>query len=197
MKQQQEEFRRKIELEAEERKLEETLEYQRRIEEEAKQKLLAEQFKNSTGTSPYSLLEEKDAAGSALNVDTVSKQDGLTSNSRANLHSNSSPVCLKDIEFGDFHFSEVSTCKNYPNVGFCHSKHEYGGHDLLLNSEGRKLVGNEVVPSVWNVGKSNGLLGYKMNDNGTAAARGKSSTSSSIQRSNKTINQSLLRSNEG
>ncbi|XP_010678606.1 uncharacterized protein LOC104894129 isoform X3 [Beta vulgaris subsp. vulgaris] len=35
--------RRKIELEAEERKLEETLEYQRRLENEAKQKLLAEQ----------------------------------------------------------------------------------------------------------------------------------------------------------
>ncbi|XP_021761693.1 uncharacterized protein LOC110726521 isoform X1 [Chenopodium quinoa] len=39
----EEEFRRKIELEAEERKLEETLEYQRRLENEAKQKLLAEQ----------------------------------------------------------------------------------------------------------------------------------------------------------
>uniref|UniRef100_A0A803L904 USP domain-containing protein n=1 Tax=Chenopodium quinoa TaxID=63459 RepID=A0A803L904_CHEQI len=38
----EEEFRRKIELEAEERKLEETLEYQRRLENEAKQKLLAE-----------------------------------------------------------------------------------------------------------------------------------------------------------
>lgn len=45
LKQQEEEFRRKIELEAEERKLEETLEYQRRIENEAKQKHLAEQHK--------------------------------------------------------------------------------------------------------------------------------------------------------
>ncbi|XWS48080.1 hypothetical protein CRYUN_Cryun13aG0041900 [Craigia yunnanensis] len=42
LKQQEEEFRRKIELEAEERKLKETLEYQRRIENEAKQKHLAE-----------------------------------------------------------------------------------------------------------------------------------------------------------
>ncbi|XP_073035467.1 uncharacterized protein [Primulina eburnea] len=41
----QEEYRRIIELEAEERKLEETLEYQRRIENEAKQKHLAEQNK--------------------------------------------------------------------------------------------------------------------------------------------------------
>ncbi|TYI90186.1 hypothetical protein E1A91_D03G103500v1 [Gossypium mustelinum] len=47
LKQQEEELRRKIELEAEERKLEETLEYQRRIENVAKQKHLAEQNKKT------------------------------------------------------------------------------------------------------------------------------------------------------
>ncbi|XP_024045653.1 uncharacterized protein LOC18048599 isoform X2 [Citrus clementina] len=47
LKLQEEEFRRKIELEAEERKLEETLAYQRRIENEAKLKHLAEQSKKS------------------------------------------------------------------------------------------------------------------------------------------------------
>lgn len=47
----QEELRRKIELEAEERKLEETLDYQRRIENEAKQKHLAEQHKKSAAVS--------------------------------------------------------------------------------------------------------------------------------------------------
>ncbi|XP_015579618.1 uncharacterized protein LOC8258164 isoform X1 [Ricinus communis] len=51
MKQQEEEFRRIIELEEEERKLEETLEYQRRIENEAKLKHLAEQqFKKCNST---------------------------------------------------------------------------------------------------------------------------------------------------
>ncbi|CAL0325394.1 unnamed protein product [Lupinus luteus] len=49
MEQQEEEFRRKIELE-EEKKLEETLEFQRRIENEVKQKHLAEQQKKSSGT---------------------------------------------------------------------------------------------------------------------------------------------------
>ncbi|PQQ08494.1 uncharacterized protein Pyn_19297 [Prunus yedoensis var. nudiflora] len=44
----EEESKRRIELEAEERKLEETLEYQRQIEKEAKQKHLAEQNKKST-----------------------------------------------------------------------------------------------------------------------------------------------------
>ncbi|GAB4860675.1 hypothetical protein Ancab_035838 [Ancistrocladus abbreviatus] len=47
VKELEEEFLRKIELEAEERKLEETLEYQRRIENEAKQKHLAEQRKRN------------------------------------------------------------------------------------------------------------------------------------------------------
>lgn len=51
-KQEEQELRRKIELEAEERKLEETLEYQRRIENEAKQKHLAEQRKKTTGLIP-------------------------------------------------------------------------------------------------------------------------------------------------
>ncbi|KAI6682958.1 hypothetical protein NL676_028871 [Syzygium grande] len=48
LKEREEEMRRKIELEAEERKLEETLEYQRRIENEAKKRQLAEQQKKST-----------------------------------------------------------------------------------------------------------------------------------------------------
>ncbi|CAI9112340.1 OLC1v1012779C3 [Oldenlandia corymbosa var. corymbosa] len=50
-KSEEEEVRRRIELEAEERKLEETLEYQRRIENEAKQKHLAEQYKRSVKTN--------------------------------------------------------------------------------------------------------------------------------------------------
>lgn len=57
LKLQEEEFRRKIELEAEERKLEETLEYQRRMENEAKLKHLAEQNKRSAQTFPEKLTE--------------------------------------------------------------------------------------------------------------------------------------------
>ncbi|XP_057419688.1 uncharacterized protein LOC130713885 isoform X2 [Lotus japonicus] len=49
LEQHEDEFRRKIELEEEEKKLEETLEFQRRIENEAKQKHLAEQQKKSSG----------------------------------------------------------------------------------------------------------------------------------------------------
>ncbi|XP_071902463.1 uncharacterized protein [Coffea arabica] len=52
LEQEEEEVRRRIELEAEERKLEETLEYQRHIENEAKQKHLAEQHKRTVGINP-------------------------------------------------------------------------------------------------------------------------------------------------
>ncbi|CAH9144076.1 unnamed protein product [Cuscuta epithymum] len=48
--QEEEEQKRRVELEAEERKLEETLEYQRRIENEAKLKHLAEQHKKVSST---------------------------------------------------------------------------------------------------------------------------------------------------
>nr|XP_011464559.1 PREDICTED: uncharacterized protein LOC101311291 isoform X2 [Fragaria vesca subsp. vesca] len=58
LKQQDEESRRRIELEEEERKLEETLEYQRQIEKEAKQKQLAEQNKKSTQTHPDKVAEK-------------------------------------------------------------------------------------------------------------------------------------------
>ncbi|KAI3987780.1 hypothetical protein MKX01_028514 [Papaver californicum] len=58
--QQEEELRRKMELEAEERMLEETLEYQRRIENEAKQKHLAEQHKRASGM----ILENVDVVSS-------------------------------------------------------------------------------------------------------------------------------------
>ncbi|XP_076903459.1 uncharacterized protein LOC143558512 isoform X2 [Bidens hawaiensis] len=55
--------RRKIELEAEERKLEETLKYQRRIEDEAKQRHLAEQHKNNSRMTPMSTEPVKQSNG--------------------------------------------------------------------------------------------------------------------------------------
>ncbi|KAJ7945956.1 Ubiquitin carboxyl-terminal hydrolase-like protein [Quillaja saponaria] len=56
--QQEEEFRLKIELEEEEKKLEETLEFQRQIENEAKQKHLAEQHKKSNFPYPEKVVED-------------------------------------------------------------------------------------------------------------------------------------------
>ncbi|ONK59699.1 uncharacterized protein A4U43_C08F9430 [Asparagus officinalis] len=192
LKQQEEEFRRKVELEAEERKLEETLEYQRRIEEEAKQKHLAEQFKNASGTS-YGLLEEAGAVDQNLNEDSLDQQDGLTYINTPRLHNIISPVCLKDIEFGDFRFSEASMFKNYPNVENSHFKREH----MLPNLGGHKFIGNEVQPSTLNVGKTNNQAGLKMNGVGRSATSGMSSVSPTTHQTNKAINQSHSRGKQG
>lgn len=70
--QEDEAMRRKIELEAEERKLEETLEYQRRIEDEAKQRHLAEQHKNSSRVTPMSSEPMKQMNGLLSTQENVS-----------------------------------------------------------------------------------------------------------------------------
>ncbi|KAK1313033.1 hypothetical protein QJS10_CPA06g00634 [Acorus calamus] len=94
LKQEQEENRRKVELEAEERKLEETLEYQRRIETEAKLKHFAEQSKKTNEV----FLENK--------VDSVSPVDltALNSNSdNNNFPSGESPICLEVMDVANMH----------------------------------------------------------------------------------------------
>ncbi|KAF3655732.1 putative LOB domain-containing protein 27-like [Capsicum annuum] len=82
--QEEEEYKRMIELEAEERKLEETLEYQRRIENEAKLRHLAEQHKRAAKT----IQENIDAVANPdsypyqkMNSDTYLKNDALLNSS--------------------------------------------------------------------------------------------------------------------
>ncbi|KAK7291674.1 hypothetical protein RIF29_07003 [Crotalaria pallida] len=94
LERQEEEFRRKIELEEEEKKLEETLEFQRRIENEAKQKHLAEQQKKSSGTYLEELVDklqdvQLEAVADGLDVheharphiqEQLAKENGFPSN---------------------------------------------------------------------------------------------------------------------
>ncbi|MCL7026748.1 hypothetical protein MKW94_026137 [Papaver nudicaule] len=68
--QQEEELRRIMELEAEERMLEETLEYQRRIENEAKQKHLVEQHKRANGV----ILKNESSVGYYNHADSAEVQ---------------------------------------------------------------------------------------------------------------------------
>ncbi|KAF4367605.1 hypothetical protein F8388_011244 [Cannabis sativa] len=102
LKQQEEELRRRIELEAEERKLEETLEFQRRMENEAKQRHLAEQHKKET----YHEKVEEAMHDASLKFDSVdldaseqskpSMQEHLASKSEDVLtpHHSTSPTAL-------------------------------------------------------------------------------------------------------
>ncbi|XP_062209984.1 uncharacterized protein LOC133911660 [Phragmites australis] len=105
---QEEELRRRVQLEAEERKLEETLEYQRRIEEEAKQKHHAEQFRSTYASS---------VIGTAGLSNTVNLNRGH--DSHASAPNNSSPAFLEGIKFGDFRFSEVPLREEHPKSGLC------------------------------------------------------------------------------
>ncbi|KAL6901790.1 hypothetical protein ACP4OV_004666 [Aristida adscensionis] len=110
----EEEHRRRIQLEAEERKLEETLEYQRRIEEEAKQKHLAEQFRSTYASSVSG------ASSLSNTVNRVRDNHGSAPNS--------SSAYLEGIKFGDFRFSEVPLREE-------HSSSEACRMNLLQNTE--------------------------------------------------------------
>ncbi|KAJ4972883.1 hypothetical protein NE237_006057 [Protea cynaroides] len=92
--QQDEEFRRKIELEAEERKLEETLEYQRRIENEAKQKHLAEQYKKAGGT----ILEDVAEGLPSVNLKTNADDKLDLSGDKARVQEYVSAVPINNVE---------------------------------------------------------------------------------------------------
>lgn len=121
LKQNEEEFRCRVELEAEERKLEETLEYQRRIEDEAKKKHLAEQFRNTT-MFPKNAVEEPGAINSNPSLDYL--------------------ACLGGIGFGDFLFSEEAMHQDHQNFKFNQSRNKSSMLDQRLNSEARQFSGD-------------------------------------------------------
>lgn len=137
----QEEFRRKVELEAEERKLEETLEYQRRIEDEAKQKHLAELLKSGTGNSPDNFGDETYVTGSGLSADYLGPRDMLSYYSQTTLRDNTSPdIITNGITFGDFHFSEPVMRKNHESMEFDRPKVAFARQHLAQNVEKQQLV---------------------------------------------------------
>lgn len=106
LNEQEEEHRHMVQLEAEERKLEETLKYQRRIEEEAKQKHLAEQFRSTYASS---------VIGAAARPKTVNLIRAQDNHERA--PNNSSTPYLEGIKFGDFRFSEGSLREDHSSPG--------------------------------------------------------------------------------
>ncbi|XP_026665882.1 uncharacterized protein LOC103721233 isoform X2 [Phoenix dactylifera] len=130
LKKKEEEFRCRVELEAEERKLEETLEYQRRIEDEAKKKHLAEQFKNATMFSKNAV-EEPCAINSNPSLDYL-----------ARLHNDIPPARLEGIGFGDFHFSEEAMHKDHQSFKFNQSRNKSCRLDQRLNSEAQQFSGD-------------------------------------------------------
>ncbi|GMJ13764.1 hypothetical protein like AT3G47890 [Hibiscus trionum] len=108
LKQQEEELRQKIELEAEERKLEETLEYQRRIENEAKQKQLAEQNKKSiqahANYATYSLHDAYLETGDLDIKEHLAPRNRVTNNwdsiPMSNVNGSAVPVAHNKFKYG-------------------------------------------------------------------------------------------------
>ncbi|KAJ8536431.1 hypothetical protein K7X08_034832 [Anisodus acutangulus] len=94
LNEQEEAYRRRIELEAEERKLEETLEYQRRMENEAKLKHLAEQTKRTAKTCPGSI-------DAVMKSDTCSKYSDndqvIDEQLKSSKKKNEFPDCLESL----------------------------------------------------------------------------------------------------
>ncbi|MQM12439.1 hypothetical protein Taro_045357, partial [Colocasia esculenta] len=87
----EEENRRRVELEAEERKLGEALEFQRRIEHEAKQRHLAEQCRKASATSSGSLGK----VASNINMESACLENGLEEHHNERRLENGSLVNLR------------------------------------------------------------------------------------------------------
>lgn len=159
---QEEELRHRVQLEAEERKLEETLEYQQRIEKEGKQKHFAEQFRSSYASS---------VVGPAGLSSTNRGQDNHLSAS-----DNSSLAYLEGIKFGDFRYSEVPLQEHssYTENNF---REKHNG----LDSPGAQALTN----SDMNVSK----LTLRMNGIWKNAQHIKSQGNPSIQKPKKSTNE--------
>ncbi|XP_010272205.1 PREDICTED: uncharacterized protein LOC104608045 isoform X2 [Nelumbo nucifera] len=190
LKQQEEEFRRRIELEAEERKLEETLEYQRRIENEAKQKHLAEQQRKASGTT----MENVAAEGMYIDSDC----SAIDKNAHGQLR-HSKPVCLpgadgsptswKGTDRGGSNSQIFIPEENQAVELDCSTKYSVK-HDMLLNAQvGRVSLSYRDKPCgpytnqdtlAFGVPKDSGRM-LANNAEGTAMLS-KSSTDSGIQR---------------
>ncbi|XP_010229142.1 uncharacterized protein LOC100846067 isoform X2 [Brachypodium distachyon] len=161
---QEEELRRRAQLEAEERKLEETLEYQRRIEEEAKQRHLAEQSRSSSAAS--------DVGIAVYSIDVNLSMDSDAPN-------NISPGYLEDIKFGDFRFSQVAPQENS-------STSKFGDMDLLQKVEDNRREKPNGSPGAHSFTGSNMDLTkptLKMNGVGNYPHHTKRPTNPVIQRS--------------
>ncbi|PIA62439.1 hypothetical protein AQUCO_00200449v1 [Aquilegia coerulea] len=134
-KQEQEEYRRKIELEEVERKLEETLEYQRKIENEFKLKHLAEQQKKASGT----LVENVVEGFSGVDIQPGAVDPLLHEHMRncepLRLPSDDdSSVSLKALDVG-YSNSQVYSPSNCQKIVSDESNKYFGRHNIIFGSD--------------------------------------------------------------
>ncbi|WOL03975.1 hypothetical protein Cni_G12695 [Canna indica] len=191
LKQQEEEFN--LRVEAEIRKLEETLEYQRRIEDEAKQKHLAEQLRNNFVTSPNNRTEEAFATDSAPNLNCASS-----------LHNNIILNDVEGIEFGDFHFSEAHIQKDHHNVRLksrnksCTQDQLYQGQQQHIrdNNEKHSLICNDDSSAFDDTDGFSSKGSLQINEIESCGSNTKFSNNSILQKAKKTNSQSHTRNKQ-
>ncbi|XP_058073860.1 uncharacterized protein LOC131222711 [Magnolia sinica] len=132
LKQLEEEFSRKIELEADGKKVEETLEYQMRIENEPKQKCLAVEYEKGSGknVTEGSLIDAKS------NIGYQDPLEQLQHSKQGNIHSEGSPVSSKGIELAGSQSPQALILMGNQNIELI-----FGSitPDLLLKSKVQKV----------------------------------------------------------
>ncbi|XP_042468478.1 uncharacterized protein LOC122051406 isoform X1 [Zingiber officinale] len=193
LKQQEEEFKRRVELEAEERKLEETLEYQRRIEDEAKQKHLAEQSKNAVAY-PNNHTDAIFLVNSSVNLNYDSR-----------LQEKTTPTYVEGIEFGDTHVSEDNMHYDHHNMRFKQrnkndkANHINVGQQHTISDDSEKNNGS-CIDEMQAFDVYNGFpvkVGLQVNGIEKSATNTTSSDSNSFQKAKKTNSQSHSKHKQG
>ncbi|OVA12024.1 Ubiquitin carboxyl-terminal hydrolases family 2 [Macleaya cordata] len=198
--QQDEELRRKIELEAEERMLEETLEYQRRIENEAKQKHLAEQHKKAGGMILENMEVESSVVDSNRVADYPEIQDQLHHSKLFRLSGDvGSSGGQEGIDLVESH-SQVSFPPNGPSTELDVSRKYSARHELMLSFEAESVsysrhekphkLQNYDDRSAGKTGLSKYVVGVSINSAEGSSLPSKSSTNSVTQKNRKTNNRS-------
>lgn len=150
IKQEDEAMRRKIELEAEERKLEETLEYQRRIEDEAKQKHLAEQNKNNSKVVPLEVSDvfKNQTNGHFSPVEDASRKTRAEDDDEKRFQADLSKAVRQSLDAFHSHYegeedSCVTSIEVVPeNVYGTGLKNEVGEYNCFLNV---------IIQSLWHL----------------------------------------------
>ncbi|XP_076954029.1 uncharacterized protein LOC143628280 [Bidens hawaiensis] len=140
---QEDEARRlKIELEAEERKLEATLEYPRRIEDETKQRYLAEQHKYSSRMTPMSM-EPINQSNGVL----ITREDGLTERTDTSSGDNETRILmLQSQEDDEKRFqADLSKAVRQSLDAFLSHKQYSSVSELMMPEENIFLEGSDSI----------------------------------------------------
>ncbi|KAH7661912.1 Ubiquitinyl hydrolase 1 protein [Dioscorea alata] len=192
--QQEEDLRRKVEIEEEERKLEETLEYQRRIENEAKQRHLAERSRRDVEVPRSNAVEGQCNVLLDHSVDQIHQKGGLHVYDEETMENSSCSVESKSIIFGSFDSNDIFALSDHPDQGAqSHQSKTISDSNQLPSPEASEVMcadnvklrkgGNtDFLPSTQRVDTSSDLCNLKVNNNTEKIVTEISSANFSLQK---------------